>query len=59
METPETPGLDPDELDQEDTGADSAAEAGRLDETEVDQDADVAPEGVVSDDEELEDRGDV
>jgi hypothetical protein len=59
METPGTSGFDAEERDQEDTGADSAADASRLDETEVDQDTDVAPEGVVPGDEDLEDRGDV
>ena len=38
METPETEGFPPEEQDQEDTGADSAEDAGRLDETETDQD---------------------
>ena len=52
METPETEGFPPEEQDQEETGADSAEDASRTDE-----DTEVAPEGVV--DEENEDRGDV
>lgn len=50
METPETEGFPSEEQDQEDTGADSAEDAARLDETETEN------EGVA---EELEDRGDV
>jgi hypothetical protein len=44
METPETEGIPPEEQDQEDTGADSAADAAKLDQEKLD--------------EELEDRGD-
>jgi hypothetical protein len=55
METPETEGIPPEEQEQEDTGADSAEDAGRLDETEVDSDS-AATESVQ---EELEDRGNV
>jgi hypothetical protein len=50
METPETEGIPPEEQDQEDTGADSAADAAKLDQEQLEQ------EQV---DEELEDRGDV
>ena len=35
METPEQEGFPPEEQDQEDTGADSADDASRLDETEA------------------------
>jgi|tagenome__1003787_1003787.scaffolds.fasta_scaffold19672775_2 hypothetical protein len=55
METPETEGIPPEEQEQEDTGADSAADAARLDETEADTDS-AATESVQ---EELEDRGNV
>jgi hypothetical protein len=37
METPETEGFPPEEQDQEDTGADSAEDASRLDEEDVEQ----------------------
>jgi hypothetical protein len=40
VETPETEGFPPGEQDQEDTGADSAEDASRLDETEAEADAD-------------------
>jgi hypothetical protein len=45
METPESQGIPPEEQDQEDTGADSAADAAKLEQEDLD--------------EELEDRGDV
>ena len=45
METPETEGFPPDEQDQEDTGADSAEDASRLDETEADADQQEGGEG--------------
>ena len=37
METPETEGFPPEEQDQEDTGADSAEDASRLDQQELEQ----------------------
>ena len=37
METPETEGFPPEEQDQEDTGADSAEDAARLDQDDVEQ----------------------
>jgi hypothetical protein len=38
METPETEGFPPEEQDQEDTGADSAEDASKVDQEQVDQD---------------------
>jgi F0F1-type ATP synthase epsilon subunit len=52
METPETEGFPPEEEDQEDTGADSAADAATLDQEEIEK-----REQEV--DEQLEDRGDL
>jgi hypothetical protein len=37
METPETEGFPPEEQDQEDTGADSAEDASRLDQEDVER----------------------
>jgi len=37
METPETEGFPPEEQDQEDTGADSAEDAARLDQDDLEQ----------------------
>lgn len=37
METPETEGFPPEEQDQEDTGADSAEDASRLDQDDVER----------------------
>jgi hypothetical protein len=45
VETPETEGFPPGEQDQEDTGADSAEDASRLDETEADADERESDEG--------------
>jgi hypothetical protein len=39
METPETEGFPPEEQDQEDTGADSAEDAARPDQEELDQES--------------------
>jgi hypothetical protein len=37
METPETEGFPPEEQDQEDTGADSAEDASKVDQEQVEQ----------------------
>jgi hypothetical protein len=37
METPETEGFPPEEQDQEDTGADSAEDASRFDQEDLEQ----------------------
>jgi hypothetical protein len=39
METPEQEGFPPEEQDQEDTGADSAEDASRLDQEDLEQEA--------------------
>jgi hypothetical protein len=40
METPETEGFPPEEQDQEDTGADSAEDASRLDQEDLEREQD-------------------
>jgi hypothetical protein len=46
METPETEGFPPEEQDQEDTGADSAEDATKVDQEDLDQEGGEESAGV-------------